>query len=66
MESNASPMFYLGGSSNTNDANLHLGWWSGTTMRYGQYGDDCDSTVAAYGTETPQVQVVSRAVAARS
>lgn len=53
--SNASNNWYMGGSGNTANSNLLLGWTTDTVYRFAQYNNDIDATVTGYSSPTYEI-----------
>jgi hypothetical protein len=46
---------FIAGSTSSTNNNLHLGYDSDTTLRFGHYSNDLDYTVSAYSIPTPKM-----------
>ncbi|ARV58083.1 hypothetical protein BZZ01_05030 [Nostocales cyanobacterium HT-58-2] len=51
--------YFLTGSDNSPNTNLHLGYVSNSSIRFAQYSNDLDFSVAAYSSFTPYIWVFS-------
>ena len=55
--SNKSGNYFMAGSTQTTNNNLHLGWVSDTSFSHRQYGNDYNMTVAGYSSTATQLSV---------